>query len=67
VYGRELQLVCERERWTAYYCSDDGKRRRAPDIHIPDGLGEEELLAYIADLCHEWATPTHNDVRALPD
>ena len=65
VFGRDVLLESEGERWRAYYYSGDGKRRPAHEIHLPVGLAENELVDAIADLCHEWATPAHNEVRVV--
>ena len=65
VFGRRV-LVARREgRWCAYYNGTDGKRRIASAIVIPASVSEDELRQYLADLCHEWATGSHPDVRQL--
>ncbi len=56
-YGRLLRVQREQESWRVYDLSGDGKRRPASDIVIPPGLTEEELLVYLDDLLHEYATP----------
>lgn len=65
VFGR-LVLVASRDgRWKAFYGGDEGKRRPANDIVIPASVSEDGLKKYFADLCHEWATPSHPDVTKL--
>jgi hypothetical protein len=59
VFGRAVLIERCAAGWQAFYLGSDGKRRRAEDIIIPDTLAEEELERYLADLCHEWATPRH--------
>ena len=63
VYGREVLVARKEGGWQAYYSGAEGKRRLASDIVIPASLAEDELRQYLADLCHEWATSSHPDVR----
>ncbi|MEM9301349.1 MAG: hypothetical protein AAGE01_04520 [Pseudomonadota bacterium] len=63
VFGREVHIERRGDRWQAYYPGNDGKRRPAPDIIIPASIAEAELLQYLDDLCHEWATPGNAAVR----
>ena len=65
VYGRIVQIEQATDSWKAYYVGNEGKRRPAVDIVIPKHINRENLLEYIADLCHEWATPRNNDVKIL--
>jgi hypothetical protein len=65
VYSRIIEVIRKEERWTVYYLGNEGKKRIADDIALPSTLKEEELLEYIADLCHEWATPDNSEVRRL--
>jgi len=65
VYGREVLAVHESEGWTLYDVGE-GKRRPAQDLQVPPDIQDEsELRSYLADLCHERATPAHPDVRRL--
>ena len=48
-----------------FYRGTEGKRRAAPDLVVPNDVGESQLGQYLADLCHEWATERHPDVRRL--
>ena len=43
----------------------EGKRQAARDIVIPPDTPESELARYLADLCHEWATPERSTVRRV--
>ena len=65
VFGTRLEIVRAEGKWLAYYSGNEGKKRRADDIHIPDKLQEAEIAEYIADLCHEWANPENNTVITL--
>lgn len=48
-----------------YYLSSDGKRRPADDIMVPAFVTESEIVNFMADLCHEWATEKYPDVRRI--
>lgn len=65
VFGRLVLVARDENGWTAFYSGAEGKRRIASDIIIPASTGEEALQTYLADLCHEWATPSHPAVRRL--
>lgn len=62
VYGKMIEITRENEQWHAYYCGNEGKKRLAKDIIIPRHLGKDELVEYIADICHEWATDRNNKI-----
>ena len=53
------------EQWLAFYCGNDGKKRKADDVHIPASLSESELKGYIADVFHELATLNNSEVKEL--
>lgn len=65
VFGRQVLTSKVGGHWKAYYRGSEGKRRPAQDIVIPAHIAESELGQYLADLCHEWATPLHPDVKKL--
>jgi hypothetical protein len=65
VFGRNVLVVGPENGWQAFYVGNDGKRRPATEIIIPPFLSESELEEYIADLCHEWATERHPEVKRL--
>lgn len=65
VFGQPMQLVSTTEGWKAYYPSSDGKRRPAHDVVIPSEMAEPELVRYVADICHEWASEDHPDVTVV--
>ena len=65
VFGREIAAVRTADGWTTYLVGADGKRRRAPELLVPPNIGEDELSSYLADLCHEWASQEHPDVRRI--
>ena len=65
VFGRLVLAVKSDNGWRIYYLGEDGKRRLADDLMLPPFLAADELISYLADLCHEWATEKHNQVRRL--
>ena len=65
VFGRRVQAVKSAEIWQLFYLSADGKRRTADDIMVPAFVTESEIVNFIADLCHEWATERYPEVRRI--
>ena len=65
VFGTVVEIQWKGHRWQAFYPGTDGTRRPAKDIIVPPDLNEDELSEYLADLCHEWATASQNDVTKL--
>ena len=65
VFGRYVLISRTSDGWKIDYISDQGKRRPAADIFIPDFISELEIEQYLADLCHEWATEKHPFVRRM--
>ena len=65
VFGRLVEVSKDHHGWKAFYPGTGGTKRLAHDIVIPSDLDESELVDYIADLCHEWATLENNEVTRL--
>lgn len=66
IFGRKvLEVIRSENQWLAFYCGNNGVKRKAENISIPASLDETELDEYIADVFHEWATPARNEVRRL--
>jgi hypothetical protein len=63
VFGRTVLVVKADEGWQAFYPGNEGKRRPATDITIPQDIKESELPQYLDDLCHEWATDRNKNVK----
>ena len=64
VFG--MRLVAERHggSWRLFYRGADGKRRLATDLVVPEFVvTDDDLTRYLADLCHERATPANSEVR----
>ncbi|GAB5415821.1 MAG: hypothetical protein Cons2KO_34240 [Congregibacter sp.] len=64
-FGRDLDIQRRDGAWVAFDLGSEGKRREARDIIIPSAVPEEELIGYISDLLHEYATSRHPEVVRL--
>ena len=62
VFGRDVLIVKTESGWQAIYSGSEGKRRPARDIIVPSNIVESEMVKYLDDLCHEWATDQNNSV-----
>lgn len=65
VFGKLVEINSRNGQWVVFYLGNEGKKRKAVDIHIPNYIPESEVVNFIADLCHEWATPNRPKVRVL--
>jgi len=65
VFGRRIIVERQDTAWLAFEPGDDGKRRTAQGIVIPADLPEDRIAQYLADLCHEDASPTRPYVRRV--
>ena len=57
VFGRTMQVEWTSDQWHVFYLGSEGKKRLAENIRIPSNVSPQDLAQYLADLCHEWATP----------
>ena len=67
VFGRQVGVVREGDRWTAVWVGSEGTHRPAPGIAIPPDLLETELRRFLADLFHESASADKPDVVLLDE
>ena len=65
VYGRRLEILRKTDRWQILIAGSEGKKRVFTDIIIPASVEEDELISYLSDVCHEWATSTHPNVSRV--
>jgi len=65
VFGKLVIAIHTNDGWEIFYLSDSGKRRLATEIFVPNFVKETEIETYIEDICHEWATEKHSNVRRL--
>ena len=64
IFGRPFLVERTAAGWGIFYPGSEGKR--GPELALPIPYfvrTDDELAAYLADLCHEWATPAHPEVR----
>jgi len=66
IFGKlEMEVVRQSDEWRAFYCGNEGKKRKAQGVVIPASFSEIEVVEYIDDLFHEWATPSNSSVRVI--
>lgn len=65
VFGKLVEVNQRNGQWLVFYVGNEGKKRKAPDILVPNTIQEPDVINYIADLCHEWATPTNPAVKVI--
>ena len=65
VFGKDVLIVEKDGGWDAFYLGNEGKRRAAKEITVPASISETELIQYLDDLCHEWATDRNNSVTRV--
>lgn len=65
MFGRTVLVAESGDGWAAFYMGEEGKRRPAKDIVIPADLPESDIERYLGDLCHEWATEQHANLKRI--
>ena len=65
VFGKLVEVQFRGRRWIVFYIGEEGKKRPALDLVIPEDISETELPRYLADLCHEWARPGYTQVKII--
>jgi len=65
VFGHQLVVERVGPRWALYEPGSNGKRRLLGDSILSPQLEVSELGRELADLFHEWASPSHPDVRQV--
>ena len=64
IFGHPFVVERTATGWGIFHPGAEGKRGPPLVLPIPHFVRtDEELASYLADLCHEWATPAHPDVR----
>ncbi len=63
VFGRMMQAQRTDGRWQLFLVGAEGKKRPVPDVSVPPHLSAEELLTFLDDLYHEFASPSNPSVR----
>ncbi|GEA11208.1 hypothetical protein [Alteromonas sp. KUL49] len=65
VFGTRVEVTNRNGEWLVFYSGPDGKKRKAEDILIPNHILQNEVISYVGDLCHEWATPEKSEVKVV--
>jgi len=66
IFGKmEIEILRKDGEWEAYRFGDEGKKRKIHDLKFPKSLPENEIIAYVEDVYHEWATPENQSVSVL--
>ena len=65
VFGKRMLAVRSGTEWKLFQVGSDGKRMPIESIAIPAKSTRDEVVRYLGDLFHEWATESHPDVRVL--
>ncbi len=65
VFGTVIEVARREGAWRVFYLGGEGKKRLAEDIVIPASVSQEDLIEYLADIRHEFASAAHNDVLRL--
>ncbi len=62
VYGRKIEILQNDGKWVVFFLGSDGKKRPTQEIFIPSNIVENDLIIYLDDLLHEWATPGNDEI-----
>ncbi len=62
VYGRKIEVIRSDSKWKVFFIGSEGKKRMADNITVPSNINEEELISFLSDIFHEWASPSNSDV-----
>jgi hypothetical protein len=56
VFGKEIEVVRSNSEWKVFYLGNEGKKRLATDISIPEEIQESGVVNYLEDIYHELST-----------
>jgi len=65
VFGKEVEVLRNNNEWQVFYPGNEGKKRLASDIVIPASTKEHEVVLYLADIYHEFATSKNPEVKII--
>ena len=65
LFGKEIEVLRREADWTVFYRGTEGKKRLAKDIVIPPDIKESELVNYLSDIFHEFATRKNPQVKIV--
>ncbi len=64
-YGKMIEVSKISGNWIVFFIGNEGKKRTAYDITLPQELKENEIVQYLEDLLHEWATPSNQTITEI--
>lgn len=65
VFGRMAQLVRMEGGWQLFLLGNEGKKRLVQEFAAAPSMSEAEVLDYLDDLYHEWASESHPRVMKI--
>lgn len=66
IYGKmDIEVIRKDGEWLAYRLGDEGKKRQLHDIKFPKTLPQDEIIGYVEDVYHEWASAKNQSVKFL--
>ena len=65
VFGKRIQAMRTHRGWELFEIGNEGKQRRFGGSIVPPALPEDQLLSFLDDLFHQYATPIRSRVRRI--
>ena len=64
LFGRRVHGERTNNGWAIHHPGAEGKRGPPLDLPVPYDVTTHAALAdYLANLCHEWSSPAHPNLR----
>lgn len=64
IFGRLFEVARENDQWILYSLGT-GLKRKESDIPIPAELTRTEVMTFLADIFHEFASPENSEVKIV--
>jgi NAD(P)H-nitrite reductase large subunit len=65
VFGKRIQAMRTHSGWELFEIGNEGKQRRFGGAIVPSDLSEDQLLSFLDDVFHQYATPIRSRVRRI--
>jgi hypothetical protein len=65
VFGKRIHALRAHDGWELFEIGNEGKKRRFAGVTVPSHLLEEQLIPFLDELFHEYATPKRPRVRRI--